>query len=86
MPESYLVIITVGPERSGLIAEVTSVIADFGYNIEDLDQVVMHGIFILSLLIKISQRLEVLERFRSKLNDRCRDLGLEVTYYYSSGK
>jgi predicted amino acid-binding ACT domain protein len=86
MPESSLVIITVGPERSGLIAEVTSAIADFGYNIEDLDQVVMHGIFILSLLVDLSHGIDGLDRLRSKLNERCRDLGLEVTYYYSAGK
>ncbi len=86
MPDRYLVVIVVGPDRSCLIAEVTSVIADFGYNIEDLDQVVMHNIFILSLLVNISQDVGSLEKMRSKLDYRCHELGLEVTFYYTSGK
>jgi len=62
LPDKYLVIIAVGPDRSGLINEVTSVIADFGYNIEDMDQVVMHDIFILSLLVNISQDIRASRR------------------------
>jgi len=86
MPDKYFVVIVVGPDRSGLITEVTSVIADFGYNIEDMDQVVMHDIFILSLLVNISQDLRSLEKMRSKLEYRCHELGLEVTFYYTGGK
>lgn len=86
MPDKYLVIITVGPDRSGLIAEITSVIADFDFNIEDMDQVVMHGVFILSLLINISHAVESLEKLRKKLEYRCHELGLEVAFYYTGGK
>ncbi len=86
MPDKYLVIIVVGPDRSGLINEVTSVIADFGYNIEDMDQVVMHDVFILSLLVNISQDIGALEEMKSKLEKRCRELSLEVAFYYTGGK
>ena len=86
MPEKYLVVIAVGPDRSSLIAEITSVIADFGCNIEDMDQVVMHSIFILSVLIGISCGFEKLDEMKRKLESRCRELGLEVSFYYSLGK
>lgn len=86
MPDKYLVIITVGPDRSGLIAEITSVIADFDFSIEDMDQVVMHGVFILSLLVNISHAVESLEKLRKKLKYLCHELGLEVAFYYTSGK
>jgi len=86
MPEKYLVMIAVGPDRNGLIAEITSVIASSAYNVDDMDQVVMHGIFILSLLIDVSERQEDLEKLKSKLESRCRELGLEVKFYYSGGK
>jgi predicted amino acid-binding ACT domain protein len=86
MPDKYLVVMAVGPDRPGLIAEISSVIADFGYNIEDMDQVVMRGIFILSLLVNISSSLTGLDRLRKKLEYLCHELGLEVTFYYTGGK
>jgi len=86
MTDRYLVIIAVGPDRSGLIAEITSVIADFGYNIEDMDQVVMHGVFILSLLVNISPAVDSLDRLRKKLEHICHELGLEVTFYYTGSR
>ena len=86
MPEKYIVITVVGPDRPQLITEITSVIADFNYNIEDMDQVVMHGIFILSLLVNITQDVTNYEKLRKKLEYRCRELGLEVTFYYTGAK
>jgi ACT domain-containing protein len=86
MPDKYLVITAVGPDRSGLIAEISSVIADFGYNIEDMDQVVMRGIFILSMMINISSSLESVDKLRKKLEYLCHELGLEVTFYYTGGR
>lgn len=86
MDDRYLVVIAVGPDRPGLISEITSVVADFGYNIEEMDQVVMKGIFILSFLINISGKMDKLEELRRKLAYRCSELGLEVTFYYSGAK
>ncbi|MDD1776180.1 MAG: ACT domain-containing protein [Candidatus Methanomethylicus sp.] len=86
MPEKYIVITVIGPDRSQLIAEITSVIADFNYNIEDMDQVVMHNIFILSLLVNIAQDVANYERLRKKLQYRCQELGLEVNFYYAGEK
>jgi len=86
MADKYLVVMAVGPDRPGLIAEISSVIADFGYNIEDMDQVVMRGIFILSLLVNISSSLTGIDRLRKKLEYLCHELGLEVTFYYTGGK
>jgi predicted amino acid-binding ACT domain protein len=86
LPEKYIVIMVVGPDRSQLITEITSVIANFNYNIEDMDQVVMHEIFILSLLVNISQDVANYEKLRKKLEYRCHELGLEVTFYYAGAK
>ena len=86
MPDKYLVITAVGPDRSGLIAEISSVIADFGYNIEDMDQVVMRDIFILSMMINISSALGKVDKFRTKLEYLCHELGLVVTFYYAGAR
>jgi ACT domain-containing protein len=86
MPDKYLVITAVGPDRSSLIAEISSVIADFGYNIEDMDQVVMKDIFILSMLINISPSIDNIDKLRKKLEYLCHELGLKVTFYYAGGR
>ncbi|MDI9644713.1 MAG: ACT domain-containing protein [Candidatus Verstraetearchaeota archaeon] len=85
MNQRYLVIIVVGPDRPGLISEITSVIADFEHNIEEMDQVVMKGIFVLTLLVNIKDTGS-LESLRKKLSYRCNELGLEVTFYYAGAK
>lgn len=85
MPERYLVITAVGPDRPGLISEVSSVISEFGCNIEDMDQVVMKGIFILSMLVKLAPALD-LNLLRNKLESTCDALGLEVSFYYAGGR
>ncbi|MEM3039179.1 MAG: ACT domain-containing protein [Candidatus Methanomethylicaceae archaeon] len=85
MADRYMVITAVGPDRPGLIAEISSVISEFGCNIEDMDQVVMKGIFILSMLIKLAAALD-LNAFRIKLEYICHELGLEVSFYYAGGR
>lgn len=85
MPNKYMVITAVGPDRPGLIAEISSVISEFGCNIEDMDQVVMKGIFILSMLIKLAAQLDI-NLFRKKLEYLCHELGLEVSFYYAGGR
>lgn len=80
-----MVITAVGPDRPGLIAEISSVISEFGCNIEDMDQVVMKGIFIISLLVKLTTGLD-LNAFRKKVEYLCNELGLEVSFYYAGGR
>jgi len=85
MHERYIVVTAVGPDRPGLIAEISSVISEFGCNIEDMDQVVMKGIFIISLLVKLTTGLD-LNVFRNKVEYLCNELGLEVSFYYAGGR
>ncbi len=80
--DRYILITTIGPNRPGLIAEISSVIAEFGYNIEDLDQVVMKNIFILSMLVKIPFNASI-DKLKEKMYYLCNELGLEVSFYYA---
>lgn len=85
MPNRYLLVTTVGPDRPGLISEISSIVASFGCNIEDIEQVVMKNIFILSMLVKIPNDVDV-NKFREKMKDLCLDLGLEVSFYYAGSE
>lgn len=82
MRDRFIVITTVGPDRPGLISEISSVVANLGCNIEDIDQVVMKNIFVLSMVVRVPYDVD-LNRFREKMRNLCFDLGLEVSFYYA---
>jgi predicted amino acid-binding ACT domain protein len=50
--EEGVVIVAVGPDKPGLISTVSSIVSDLAGNVEDMDQVVLRGIFIMSLVIR----------------------------------
>ncbi|MBD3352270.1 MAG: hypothetical protein GF364_12355 [Candidatus Lokiarchaeota archaeon] len=50
--EQYFIISAMGQDRSGLIAMITKVIANAGYNIIDIEQSAPHGVFYIILIIE----------------------------------
>jgi len=77
MARSYALIVACGRDRPGLIAGVASAVAEAGGNIEDLDEVVMKGLFVMSLLVSLEGSAS-LEELRRKLAERGGELGLKV--------
>ena len=80
MSKSYALVVAYGRDRPGLIAGVTSAIAEAGGNIEDLDEVVMRGMFVMSLLVSLEGSTS-LNKLRRRLTERGRELGLKVEVY-----
>lgn len=85
MPNRYLLITAIGPDRPGLISEISSIVANLGCNIEDIEQVVMKNIFVLSMMVKIPNNINI-SKFREKMKNLCFDLGLEVSFYYAGSE
>ncbi|MDH5807041.1 MAG: ACT domain-containing protein [Candidatus Methanomethylicaceae archaeon] len=85
MLNRYLLITTIGPDRPGLISEISSIVANFGCNIEDIEQVVMKNIFILSMIVKVPNNVNI-NKFKEKMRNLCFDLGLEVSFYYAGSE
>jgi len=52
LEEEGVVIVAVGYDKPGLISTVSSIVSNLSGNVEDMDQVVLRGIFIMSLVIK----------------------------------
>jgi glycine cleavage system transcriptional repressor len=81
-PESEpFVITTLGPDRIGLVAGITAILADFGVNITSLKAVFRggdnphHNIMIYEVDIPVSVEHNI---FRPALQERAKELGLEV--------
>ncbi|MCX8176479.1 MAG: ACT domain-containing protein [Candidatus Bathyarchaeota archaeon] len=70
--EGKIVIIAIGRDKPGLVARVTSIVSELMGNIEELDQVVLQGIFVMSMIVKLSN-----PNLNKKLNELTNKLGME---------
>jgi len=76
----YALITAVGRDRPGLIAGIASAIAEAQGNIEDLDEVVMKGVFVMSLLVSLEGSTS-LDELKRRLSSKGGELGLRVEVY-----
>ena len=77
MDESFLVISALGPDRPGLVAEVTHYISQRSGNVEDSRMVVLGGEF--GIMILVSGAAEAVEAIRKDLPQLQNLTNLEVT-------
>lgn len=75
--------VAVGKDKPGLIAGVTSIISELNGNIEDMDQVVLQEVFIMSLIVKFLnlEDTEKIEKLINMLNREGKKLGLKIQVY-----
>ncbi|RLF14104.1 MAG: ACT domain-containing protein [Thermoprotei archaeon] len=78
MAKKYALIVALGKDRPGLIAGLASAVAEVGGNIEDLDEVVMKGVFVMNLLISLEGDQRSFEELRSHILEKGKELGLRV--------
>ena len=80
MSEKEHVVITVtGTDRVGIVAGVAKALADANANIIDISQTIMQGIFVMILMVDISQAkydLNALEEFLAAAGT---ELGVKIT-------
>ena len=70
----------VGRDKPGLVAGVTSMIAEAQGNIEDMDQVVLRDIFIMSLLVSLPGVIKK-KKLENDLIEEGKNLGLRIQVY-----
>jgi len=76
-------VIAVGKDKPGLVAGVTTMISKLKGNIEEMDQVVLRDVFVMSLLIKFldSENLREPEELKEALISQGEKIGLKVHIY-----
>jgi glycine cleavage system transcriptional repressor len=74
--KAYLVITAVGPDRAGLVSELSSLIHAAGANLEDSRMAILGGEFALLLLVSGSEA--VLTRVESRVREGEKELGLTL--------
>ena len=73
------IIVTVsGVDKIGIVAEVTSILAKYNVNIEDIKQTLMQGHFVMFMLCDMSKSNKSLQEFQTLLKDECNKMGMEA--------
>ena len=73
-----IIVVVVGSDKRGIIARFSSRLYELNINIEDVQQKVMEGIFVMTLLADISQSTASAQVIRKDLEELGNDMGLKV--------
>lgn len=72
------VITVIGKDRVGIIAGISSILADCSVNILDINQTTMQDIFTMVMLVDISRLNVSFSQLSDKLDVKGKELGLSV--------
>ena len=78
MDEQKIIVTLSGKDQVGIVMEVTTILAKFGVNIEDIKQTLMQGQFVMFLLGDISQSKNTFKEIKQALLDKAQELGMEI--------
>ena len=75
----YQIIITVqGVDKIGIVAKVTSVLAEYEVNLEDIKQTLMQGHFVMFMLGNIQKSKYSFKEIKEALTKTGEELGMEI--------
>lgn len=78
MDDNKIIVTISGKDKVGIVAKVTSVLAKYKVNIEDIKQTLMQGHFVMFLLGDISQSKHSFKEIKEVLLSTCEKLEMEV--------
>ncbi|MCX9013864.1 MAG: ACT domain-containing protein [Candidatus Methanoperedens sp.] len=74
-----LVFITVlGKDQKGIIAKVSGALFKYSINIEDLNQKIWDGYFVMTMLVDISGSTKTIGELKKELSDIESEMGLKI--------
>ncbi|MDP7976746.1 MAG: ACT domain-containing protein [TACK group archaeon] len=76
------VVVVVGADKPGIVAGISSELASHNVNIVDISQTVLRGIFAMIMIVDISESKMPLSELRKKLQERGKELNVEVLVYH----
>lgn len=74
-----LIIVTIqGVDKVGIVAKITSIMAEYEVNIEDIKQTLMQGHFVMFMLGNIEKSKYSFKEIKEALVDAGKELGMEI--------
>lgn len=78
MTEEQKIIVTIsGTDKVGIVSKITTVLAEYCVNIEDIKQTIMQGHFVMFMLGDISQSKHSFKEIKEALLSTCEKLEME---------
>ncbi len=68
-----------GEDRVGIVAAISSVLAESGANIEDIRQTIISGIFSMTMLVTVDEELTPFDVLQTRLAEVGERIGMQVT-------
>jgi len=68
----------IGPDRVGIIAEVSTLLANMNVNILDLSQTIMDGVFTMTLLVDTAAAICSFDALSTALESKGNETGLSI--------
>ena len=78
MDENKIIVTISGKDGVGIVAEIASVLAKYGVNIEDIRQTIMQGCFMMFLLADISKSNNSFKEIKDALTKSGKKLSMEI--------
>ncbi len=72
------VITVIGKDRKGIIAGVSTELANAGINILDISQTILQEYFVMIMLVDMTGVTEGFQGVKKKLDEKGKELGVEV--------
>ena len=72
------IITVVGSDKVGIVAQVTSFLAEHSANIVDITQSILSGNFVMMLLVSLDKADLTIDSFRDKMLELGKDIGVEI--------
>ena len=78
MSEQQIIVTVQGVDKVGIVAKVTSVLAQYDVNIEDIKQTLMQGHFVMFMLEKKKKSKYSFKEIKDALLKTGEELGMEI--------
>ena len=73
------IITVVGDDKVGIIAKVSSFLAERNINIEDISQTILSGNFVMMMMVNLSHAASNLETIKAELNEMGKELQVSIS-------
>jgi ACT domain-containing protein len=73
------VLSVLGADKVGIVAAITTALAENSVNIEDIRQTILSGIFSMTMLVTIDEEAHPFEEVQSRLAEVAERIGQQIT-------
>ena len=78
MDKEFVIVTVIGLDRTGIVAQISNILAENNVNIEDISQTILDKFFAMIMLVNISQNKKSFEELQELLENKGKEMNLEV--------